>query len=190
VADGTGKAEGRLTRSRRDRTRETKLTNAGQLQGTKETAVLSEQGRLVAVARRLRGAVGAALLASTLGCGSRPHQTIGLTNGDSGRTVVAEVGDRIEATLQTIGPGRYGTPILSANSIEFLGEFAAGAPNPGGARQLYRFEAVSAGRTDIAIPHGGDPPNGPADPGFAITVKCRDRAVVMKGCGTARVRLA
>jgi hypothetical protein len=116
-------------------------------------------------------AVGAAALASILGCGSHAHQTISVTNDDSGRTVVADVGDRIEVTLQTIGPGQFGTPILSTNSVAFLGEFAAAPANPGGARQLYRFEAVSAGRTYIAIPHDGDPPNGPANAGFNITVE-------------------
>jgi hypothetical protein len=45
---------------------------------------------------------------STFGCGSRQNQTISLGNADAGRTLAAAVGDQIEVTLQTIGPGQYG----------------------------------------------------------------------------------
>jgi hypothetical protein len=86
------------------------------------------------------------------------------------RGVVAAVGDKIEVTLQTIGPGQYGTA-TSSSSVRVLGEAPpAGEPNPGGVRQLYRFEAVASGRASIAIPHGGSPSEAPASP-FAITVE-------------------
>jgi hypothetical protein len=111
----------------------------------------------------------AALLA---GCGSSEGRTLSLSNADSGGTVVAAVGDRIEVTLQTIGPGQYGTPISSSVSVSFLGESSAGPPNPGGVRQLYRFEAVASGRADITIPHSGGLPQNPR-PAFAIRVEVR-----------------
>ena len=106
------------------------------------------------------------------GCGSSEGRTISLSNADSGGTVVAAVGDRIEVTLQTIGPGQYGTPMSSSVSVSFLGESSAGPPNPGGVRQLYRFEAVASGRADITIPHGGGLPLNPR-PAFAIRVEVR-----------------
>jgi hypothetical protein len=106
------------------------------------------------------------------GCGSDPpgQRIISLTGADSGRGVVAEVGDRIEVTLQTIGPGQYGDPILSSAAVTFLGEEPAGPPNPGGPRQLYRFEAAASGQCAITIPHTDGFPGGPATPAFAITV--------------------
>jgi hypothetical protein len=110
------------------------------------------------------------VLLITVGCGSSWSQIISVDNGDAGRTVVASVGEKIEVTLQTIGPGQYGDPALSSGSVRFLGESPAGVPNPGGPRQLYRFEAVTSGRADITIPHTGGFPEGPAIPVFAITV--------------------
>ena len=112
-------------------------------------------------------------LSLTLACGTSRTQTISLGNADAGRSVVAAVGDKVEVTLQTIGPGQYGNPIVSSGSLMFLGESSAGAPNPGGARQVYRFEAIAAGRADITIPHTGDVPELWANPAFAITVEVR-----------------
>lgn len=112
-------------------------------------------------------ALGMAVLPVT-GCGSG-EETISLNNADAGRTVVAAVGDTIEVTLQTIGPGQYGTPSSSSMSVRFLGKSTPpGQPNPGGARQLFRFEAVASGRADIVIPFNGGPPQRPS---FAFTVE-------------------
>lgn len=106
-----------------------------------------------------------------IGCGSSGRQTISLSNAHSGGTVVAAVGDKIEVTLQTIGPGQYGTPSSSSVSVRFRGESSPpGLPNPGGVRQLYRFEVVASGRADITIPHSGGLPQNPR-PAFAITVE-------------------
>ena len=112
--------------------------------------------------------VGAAVLA--LGCGLA-HTRVSLTNADNGRSIGVTVGDEIDITLQTIGPGAYGTPVLSSGSIHFLGESSPGLQNPGGIRQLFRFEAVAAGRAEITIPHVGGFPD-PRDP-FAIAVDVR-----------------
>jgi len=110
------------------------------------------------------------VLTVTLGCGSSGNQTISLGNADAGRSVVAAVGDRIEVTLQTIGPGQYVDPIVSSGSVAFLGESSASPPIPAGPTQVYRFEAVAPGPADITIPHAGELPGGPATPAFAITV--------------------
>ena len=105
-----------------------------------------------------------------VGCGSSESKIISVDNGGAGQSVVASVGEKIEVTLQTVGPGQYGDPILSSGSVKFLEESSAGTPDPGGPRQLYRFEAVSTGQVNITIPHTGDLPDGPAIPAFMITV--------------------
>lgn len=113
-------------------------------------------------------AVGVALFA--LGC-DLANTRVSLTNADDGRSIAVLVGDEIDITLQTIGPGSYGTPVISSGSIRFLGESSPGPQNPGGPRQLFRFEAVAAGRAEITIPHlNGFPlPRAP----FAIAVDVR-----------------
>ncbi len=108
---------------------------------------------------------------ATFGCGSRQSQTISLGNADSGRTVVAAVGDQVEVTLQTIGPGQYGDPSVSSHAALFLGESPVSPPIPAGATQLFRFEALAPGRADITIPHTGDSPGGPAVPAFSFSLQ-------------------
>ena len=106
-----------------------------------------------------------------LGCGCSHERLITLTNSDSGRSVAAAVGDEIDVTLQTIGPGQYGIPTLSSKSVRFLGVSLTGSPNPGGPRQLLRFKATAAGRAKISIAHEGGVPGGPTTPAFRITVE-------------------
>jgi hypothetical protein len=117
-----------------------------------------------------------AALGLALGCGSAesPATTISLTNADHGRSIAVLVGDEIEITLQTIGPGEYGTPVVSSGSgsIRFLGEGSPGPQNPGGVRQLFRFEAVAPGGAEISIPHMGGFPVPPRDP-FFVAVEVR-----------------
>ena len=93
-----------------------------------------------------------------------------LDNSDSGRTITVQVDDEIEVTLQTIGPGQYGSPDLSSTAVSFLGAAQVGNPNPAGPTQLYRFEAVASGQTVITIPHVGGLPDGAVVPAFTLTV--------------------
>jgi hypothetical protein len=108
------------------------------------------------------------------GCHSSSDR-INLSNSDSGRNLAVAVGDEIDVTLQTIGPGEFGSPVLSSGSLRFLGESSPGAPNPGGARQLFRFEAAASGRAEVTIPHSRASPEGsglwPAVAPFSITVE-------------------
>ena len=111
-----------------------------------------------------------------LGCHSSGDR-IRLSNSDSGRSVAAAVGDEIDITLQTIGPGQFGSPVLSSSSVRFLGESSPYAPNPGGARQLFRFEAAASGRSDVTIPHtrgsSEEPVLWPPVAPFSVTVEVR-----------------
>lgn len=112
--------------------------------------------------------MGAALFA--LGCGLTKTQ-VSLTNADNGRSIAVVVGDEIDVTLQTIGPGEYGTPVLSSRSIRFLGVSYPGPQNPGGPRQLFRFEAVVVGRAEITMTQVNRDPLPPIS--FAITIEVR-----------------
>jgi hypothetical protein len=78
---------------------------------------------------------------------------ISLDNSSGGQTIPMAPGDKIDITLQTIGPGQYETPRVSSASVAFLGESDAGVPNPGGPRQLFRFGAMTVGRAEITIRH-------------------------------------
>jgi hypothetical protein len=95
---------------------------------------------------------------------------ISLNSSSNGMTISVAPGDEIDITLQTIGPGQYETPTISSGSISFLGEADAGPQNPGGVRQLFRFEAVTIGRAEITIPHTLGPL---PTPPFIITVDVR-----------------
>jgi len=76
-----------------------------------------------------------------------------LADSDSGSTVNAEVGQVLEVTLHTIGPGSYEEPSTSAPVLRFLGEADPKEQNPGGPTQLYEFKAESGGVITVTIPH-------------------------------------
>ena len=90
-----------------------------------------------------------------------------LSDGDTGSTVNAEVGQAIQLTLHTIGPGNYDSPSSSEPVLRFVGEDDPKAQNPGGPTQLYEFDAESAGTVTVTIPHTSRP-----DP-FRMTVVVR-----------------
>jgi hypothetical protein len=112
------------------------------------------------------------LLASSCGDRITSDNRISLNGSNNGATISVAPGDEIDITLQTIGPGQYETPTISSGSIGFLGEGDAGPQNPGGVKQLFRFEALTVGRAEITIPHTLDPPS-PATAPFIITVDVR-----------------
>jgi hypothetical protein len=105
------------------------------------------------------------------GCAFPENQTLRLRNADAGRSVVVAVGEEIEITLQTIGPGQYEKPILSSSSVVFAGESFVSPFLPAGPTQRYIFAAVAKGRARITIPHTGDVPR--PKPAYSITVEVR-----------------
>ena len=84
-----------------------------------------------------------------------PSGPVSLDNEDNGRTVSLAGGMEADLTLQTIGGGHYGDPVVSSPAISFLGTTYPADQNPGGPRQLYRFRAAAPGTADISIPHVG-----------------------------------
>ena len=95
------------------------------------------------------------------------HDRIPLTNADDGRTITLGVGDGIDITLGTVGPGEYGTPEVFSPSIRFVSVEGAGPYTPAGPRQLFHFEAAARGQATIVIPHVGG--YSPASSTFGIT---------------------
>ena len=92
------------------------------------------------------------------GCGTSDDvRPLALTGDASGSTTVASVGQEIDITLGTIGPGQYDTPIVSAPCVHFLDMSFPATQNPGGPTQLFRFQSVSTGTATITIPHSTQP---------------------------------
>jgi hypothetical protein len=75
-----------------------------------------------------------------------------LSNADNGRVVSVKIGDEIDVTLQTIGPGEYDQhPDISSRSINLLSVSYVSPPNPAGPRQLFQFKAVAPGQAAMTI---------------------------------------
>ena len=91
-----------------------------------------------------------------------------LDTTDTGRLLSVGVGDEIDVTLQTIGPGQYDEhPGISSPAVMFVKVSMPFPPNPGGPRQLFQFTAAAAGQAAISIVHTVQ------DRRFEITVDVR-----------------
>lgn len=112
---------------------------------------------------------------------SVPGHVLSLDNRNNGQDVIARVGQPIQITLQTIGPGQYVSPKISFPAIEFVRAGFAETQNPGGPRQIYYFRAASEGEAHITIPHeakgkvispdGVESPYKDIMPPFAVTIR-------------------
>jgi hypothetical protein len=102
--------------------------------------------------------------------GKQPALSLNVEN--NGRQVIATVGQRIEITLQTIGPGSYDeTPHISSPAIRFENVHLRWPVNPGGPTQVYIFRAAAKGKAEIQIPHINSEPN--TRPTFVVTIEVR-----------------
>jgi hypothetical protein len=99
---------------------------------------------------------------------NRPENAAGqilfLTKANDGQRVAAAVGQQIEISLATVGPGSYGDPIVSSAAIRFRNVAWPRLQNPGGPTQIYVFQAAAEGEAEIRIPHSGRDP-------FSVTVR-------------------
>ena len=86
---------------------------------------------------------------------SAREQILFLTNSNDGQRVAAVVGQRIEISLATIGPGSYGDPIVSSAAIRFRNVTWPKSQAPGGPTQIYIFQGAAEGDAEIRIPHSG-----------------------------------
>jgi len=91
-----------------------------------------------------------------------------LDTTENGRLLSVGVGDEIDVTLQTIGPGQYDErPAISSPAVMFVKVSLSTQPNPGGPRQFFQFTAAAAGQAAISIAHTVQ------DRRFEITVDVR-----------------
>ena len=114
----------------------------------------------VSVQRARLGAltlVTALVIAGSFAC--HGDAIVSLSAGERDRRVTARVGERIEVTLQTVGPGEYASPpAISSPSVAFLDVGYCGAAVPAGPTQCFHFRAVAPGRALLTFTHTGNNP--------------------------------
>lgn len=96
----------------------------------------------------------AVALAGLGGCGPDPFAVM----NDSSQTISLDVGQELDLTLGTLGPGVYQTPSISSGAVAFLGDSLISPNSPAGPRQLFRFQGVAAGSAIIVLTHSGNQP--------------------------------
>jgi hypothetical protein len=62
------------------------------------------------------------------------------------------VGQKIEITIGTVGPQKYGIPQVSSPLIRLESVAMAVPPNPGGPTYVYIFETTAEGEAQVKIP--------------------------------------
>lgn len=67
--------------------------------------------------------------------------------------ISAELGQELDLLLGTVGPGRYGDPMLTSTGVQFLGVDEPDIGGPAGPVQVFRFRCFAAGTSVIRIPH-------------------------------------
>jgi hypothetical protein len=77
-------------------------------------------------------------------------------SGASSQPSTLSVGDELDITLVTIGPGAYDSlASVSSSAVRFLDAAYVSPYSPGGARQRFRFIAVRSGVAVITFNHSG-----------------------------------
>jgi hypothetical protein len=100
----------------------------------------------------MRHLVGAALVLA--GCGSENPSPLELTMQADSTTVRASVDQKIDITLQSIGPGEFTSPPeIDSDHVKFIDVTLPSAQDPAGPTQTFHFEAASPGSAAIMIRH-------------------------------------
>jgi hypothetical protein len=96
------------------------------------------------------------ILALLPACGADQALSV---NGITTRTVSVRVGQDLDLTLQTIGPGQYvSPPSVSSGSLRFLDAAFVGPFVPAGPTQRFHFKADAPGQAVITFGHTGQNP--------------------------------
>jgi hypothetical protein len=74
-----------------------------------------------------------------------------LVSSNNGQTVLMEIGDTIDITLQAIGPGSYELPEIEGNAINFIYDSTISPFIPAGPTQKYGFVGINIGSSSISI---------------------------------------
>jgi hypothetical protein len=79
--------------------------------------------------------------------------------GSTSQSLTVPVGTGFSVTLQTIGPGDYGSPpAVSSEAVRFLDVSLVSPYVPAGPTQRFRFDATTRGKAIIVFHHTGDNP--------------------------------
>lgn len=87
-------------------------------------------------------------------CGPNPLAV----RSDTSQTLSLRVGQELDLTVGTVGPGSYQAPTISSTAVAFLGDSIVGPSTPAGPRQLFRFKGVSIGQAIVVLTHSGMEP--------------------------------
>ena len=80
--------------------------------------------------------------------------SIAIVAGGSETFTRVAVGQRVNVTLFTVGPGEFDSlPTLSSSNLRFLDVAVVGPYVPAGPRQLFRFTAAAPGRVVVSFQH-------------------------------------
>jgi len=98
--------------------------------------------------------------------------TANLTAANQGGSATVKVGDEIDITLGSVGPGSYSQdPVLSNDNLTVIEvTIPAGSQNPGVPTLLYRLRAQAPGETQVSIPFDAAPGGGTGQPTFTVTI--------------------
>jgi hypothetical protein len=113
--------------------------------------------------------------AQRLGVSAR-QQLISLDINNHSQHIEAIIGEEIDVTLGTIGPGNYGAPEISSAAIQYDNVELVWPPTPGGPTQIFVFHAAGQGTAEIRIAHVNSGPF--ARPTFVVTITVRPDARV------------
>ena len=76
-----------------------------------------------------------------------------------GQTLRVAVGEELDLTLQTVGPGEYQSPpSVSSSSLQFLDATPITPTSRWGIAQVFRFKGVAPGQAIVVIRHSGNSP--------------------------------
>jgi hypothetical protein len=77
--------------------------------------------------------------------------------GSNSQSLTVPAGTQFSVTLQTIGPGEYGSPpTVSSEAVHFLDVSLVSPYVPAGPTQRFRFDATTRGKAIIAFQHTGN----------------------------------
>ena len=89
-------------------------------------------------------------------CGEKNPVSVSI-KGSTSQTLIVPAGTEFTVTLQTIGPGEYGSPpTLSSGAVHFLDVSLVSPYVPAGPTQRFRFDATTRGKAIIVFQHTGN----------------------------------
>jgi hypothetical protein len=86
-------------------------------------------------------------------CGGENPVSVSI-KGSTSQSLTVPIGTQFTITLQTIGPGAYGSPpTVSSEAVRFLDASVVSPYVPAGPTQRFRFDASTRGKSIIVFQH-------------------------------------